>query len=170
MRSLSASTSSWGDSSWRPISWARREKPMAPPVAIMALDGMQSHRWAAPPTTSRSTSVTWAPRRAACVAAWLPAGPPPMITNRTATLPRLRGRPVDRGQQGGVGPHQQGPFLGHQRAVQVAALGHPTVGHVHGLGPQGGGLGHVLGRAAVQEGVEADQAVDQLLLAGVIAV
>ena len=38
---------------------------MAPPVAIMVLDGMQSQRWAAPPTTSRSISVTSAPRRAA---------------------------------------------------------------------------------------------------------
>ena len=63
----------------------RREKLIAPPVAIIAFDGMQSHRWAAPPTTSRSTSVTSAPRRAAYVAAVLPAGPPPMITNRVAT-------------------------------------------------------------------------------------
>ena len=58
---------------------------MAPPVAIMALDGMQSHRWAAPPTMSRSISVTSAPSRAAWVAAVLPAGPPPMITKRTGT-------------------------------------------------------------------------------------
>ena len=34
---------------------------MAPPVAIMALDGMQSHRLAAPPTMSRSMSVTSTP-------------------------------------------------------------------------------------------------------------
>ena len=34
---------------------------MAPPVAIIAFDGMQSHRWAAPPTMSRSISVTSAP-------------------------------------------------------------------------------------------------------------
>ena len=61
----------------------------APPVAIIAFDGMQSHRWAAPPTMSRSTSVTSAPSRAAWVAAWLPAGPPPMITNRFAMPPRL---------------------------------------------------------------------------------
>ena len=58
---------------------------MAPPVAIMALDGMQSHRLAAPPTTSRSIRVTSTPRRAALVAAWFPAGPPPMITNRMST-------------------------------------------------------------------------------------
>src|SRR3954454_16356524 len=50
---------------------------------------MQSHRWAAPPTTSRSTIVTSAPRRAACVAAVLPAGPPPRITNRMGIAPRL---------------------------------------------------------------------------------
>ncbi len=59
----------------------------APPVAIIAFDGMQSHRWAAPPTMSRSTNVTSAPRRAAWVAAWLPAGPPPMMTKRLA-MPR----------------------------------------------------------------------------------
>ena len=58
---------------------------MAPPVAIMALEGMQSHRLAAPPTMSRSISVTSTPSMAACVAAWLPAGPPPMITKRMAT-------------------------------------------------------------------------------------
>ena len=55
------------------------------PVATIALLGMQSHRCAAPPTTSRSMSVTSAPSDAATVAAVLPAGPPPMITKRTAT-------------------------------------------------------------------------------------
>jgi hypothetical protein len=55
---------------------------MAPPVAIMALEGMQSHRLAAPPTTSRSMRMTSTPLLAAWVAAWFPAGPPPMITNR----------------------------------------------------------------------------------------
>ena len=55
---------------------------MAPPVAIIVLDGMQSQRWAAPPTTSRSTIVTCAPSLAAYVAAVFPAGPPPMITKR----------------------------------------------------------------------------------------
>ena len=58
---------------------------MAPPVAIMVLEGMQSHRWAAPPTMSRSIIVTRAPCRAAWVAAVLPAGPPPMTTKRTVT-------------------------------------------------------------------------------------
>jgi methylmalonyl-CoA mutase len=53
-------------------------------VAIIAFDGMQSQRCAAPPMMSRSTSVTSAPNRAAWVAAWFPAGPPPMITNRFA--------------------------------------------------------------------------------------
>ena len=65
----------------------RRRKLIAPPVAIIVLDGMQSHRWAAPPTTSRSIIVTSAPSRAAYVAAVLPAGPPPMITKRVVTDP-----------------------------------------------------------------------------------
>ena len=52
---------------------------------------MQSQRCAAPPTMSRSTSVTSAPSDAATVAAVLPAGPPPRITNRTAIRSRLRG-------------------------------------------------------------------------------
>ena len=47
----------------------RRLKLIAPPVAIIVLVGMQSHRCAAPPTTSRSISVTLAPSRAAYVAA-----------------------------------------------------------------------------------------------------
>src|SRR5690242_20016541 len=55
---------------------------------------MQSHRCAAPPTMSRSISVTSAPSRAAYVAALLPAGPPPMITNRVTparlAAPRTR--------------------------------------------------------------------------------
>ena len=73
-----------------PVSPISDERPMAasaPPVAIIAFDGMQSQRCAAPPMTSRSTSVTSAPRRAACVAAALPAGPPPMIARRSATAP-----------------------------------------------------------------------------------
>ena len=58
----------------RPISGVRPTAARAPPVAIMAFDGMQSQRWAAPPITSCSTIVTSAPRRAAWVAAVLPAG------------------------------------------------------------------------------------------------
>ena len=54
-------------------------------MAIIALDGMQSRRWAAPPITSFSTIVTLAPSRAAWLAAVLPAGPPPMITTRLGT-------------------------------------------------------------------------------------
>ena len=46
-----------------------RLKLIAWPVAIIVLLGMQSHRWAAPPTTSRSITVTLAPSRAAYVAA-----------------------------------------------------------------------------------------------------
>ena len=67
--------------------------PIAPPVAIIALDGMQSQRWAAPPTMSRSTIVTSAPSRAAVVAAVLPAGPPPMMTKRRGMRTGYR-RPV----------------------------------------------------------------------------
>ncbi len=62
-------------------------RPSALPVATIALLGMQSQRCAAPPTMSRSIIVTSAPIDAATVAAVLPAGPPPMITNRTAMLP-----------------------------------------------------------------------------------
>ena len=84
MRPARASKSSSAVDLARPMPGRRLHVVMAPPVAIMAFDGMQSHRWAAPPTTSRSISVTSAPRRAALVAAWLPAGPPPMITKRWA--------------------------------------------------------------------------------------
>ena len=69
----------------RPISGERRTAASAPPVAIIALDGMQSRRWAAPPITSFSTIVTLAPSRAAWLAAVLPAGPPPTITTRLGT-------------------------------------------------------------------------------------
>jgi hypothetical protein len=69
----------------RPIARARSISASAPPVAIIALLGMQSHRCAAPPMMSRSIMVTSAPRLAATVAAVLPAGPPPMITKRTDT-------------------------------------------------------------------------------------
>src|SRR5690348_8473495 len=40
---------------------------------------------------SFSMRVTSAPKRAACVAAWLPPGPPPMITKRLAIRARLPG-------------------------------------------------------------------------------
>ena len=84
IRRRSESKSRLADTSVMPMPWAALICERAPPVAIIALDGMQSHRWAAPPTMSRSTSVTSAPSRAAWVAAWLPAGPPPMITKRLA--------------------------------------------------------------------------------------
>src|SRR5438309_902095 len=84
LRSRSASKSSDACIDDRPIPSARFVNAIAPPVAIIAFDGMQSHRWAAPPTMSRSITVTSAPSRAACVAAELPAGPPPMMTKRTA--------------------------------------------------------------------------------------
>ena len=78
----------------------RRVKLIAPPVAIIVFDGMQSHRWAAPPTMSRSIIVTSAPRRAAYVAAVLPAGPPPMITKRSGHAPRLPATAVSRRPSG----------------------------------------------------------------------
>ena len=74
-----------------PISGVRPTAASAPPVAIMAFDGMQSHRWAAPPITSCSTRLTLAPSRAAWVAAVLPAGPPPRITRRLGTGRGYRG-------------------------------------------------------------------------------
>ena len=56
MRLVSASTSTSASCCSRPIPSIRRVKLIAPPVAIIVFDGMQSHRWAAPPTTSRSTA------------------------------------------------------------------------------------------------------------------
>ncbi len=82
MRWRSPSRSSRASDTDRPMPELASTSPMAPAVAIMALDGMQSSRWAAPPTMSRSIIVTSAPSRAAVVAAVLPAGPPPMITKR----------------------------------------------------------------------------------------
>ena len=71
----------------RPIARARVSSESSPPVAIIAFDGMQSQRCAAPPMMSRSMSVTSAPSVAATVAAVLPPGPPPMITRRTGIGP-----------------------------------------------------------------------------------
>src|ERR687892_1321976 len=87
MRSRSRSRSSRASVPDSPMPPLRSTMPMASEVAIIALEGMQSRRWAAPPTMSRSMSVTSAPRRAAVVAAVLPAGPPPMITKRRGTSP-----------------------------------------------------------------------------------
>src|ERR687897_973930 len=77
-RSRSASRST-PPSACRPITWLRASSPSSPPVAIIALEGMQSHRCAAPAMTSRSTSVTSAPSVAATVAHVLPAGTPPEV-------------------------------------------------------------------------------------------
>ncbi len=65
MRARSTSKSRLADTSVMPMPGAPLIWDSAPPVAIMALEGMQSHRCAAPPTMSRSMSVTSAPRRAA---------------------------------------------------------------------------------------------------------
>ena len=60
----------------------RLPMPVQPLKALAAIvfDGMQSQRWAAPPTMSFSIRVTRPPFIAAVVAAWVPAGPPPMIS------------------------------------------------------------------------------------------
>ena len=84
MRARSASKSRWAVTSVSPICSLALMAPSADPVAIIAFEGMQSHRWAAPPRMSRSTTVTSAPSFAACDAAACPPGPPPMITNRRA--------------------------------------------------------------------------------------
>src|SRR3954471_2411662 len=112
MRSFTRSRSMWDSESVSPIPAMRLLNDMAPPVAIIAFDGMQSHRCAAPPTTSRSTMTTSAPNRAAWVAAVLPAGPPPTITKRMAIATRLVSRlPV--AVDGGVGqPHGVDPGRG----------------------------------------------------------
>ena len=65
MREIRPSTSTSGCVGSRPMPSMRREKLIAPPVAIIVFDGMQSHRCAAPPMTSRSIIVTLAPSRAA---------------------------------------------------------------------------------------------------------
>ena len=78
-RSRSASTSR-RPSAAIPIECERPSSSSSPPVAISAFDGMQSQRCAAPPTMSRSTSVTSAPSVAATLAHVLPAGPPPRMT------------------------------------------------------------------------------------------
>src|SRR5690348_14914203 len=82
----------------------------------MAFDGMQSHRCAAPPTTSRSTSVTSAPSVAATVAAVLPAGPPPMITSRRVMHPNLEARSCRRrhGATDSSGASRDGATAGHR--------------------------------------------------------
>src|SRR5262249_31559030 len=82
-----------------PLGWPPASSPLAfaclssvssLPVFTIALLGMQSHRCAAPPMMSRSIIVTSAPSDAATVAAVFPAGPPPMITKRTAMGTRVR--------------------------------------------------------------------------------
>ena len=85
MREMRPSTSTSGCVGSRPMPSMRREKLIAPPVAIIVFDGMQSHRCAAPPMTSRSITVTLAPSLAAYVAAVFPAGPPPTMTKRMVT-------------------------------------------------------------------------------------
>src|SRR6266566_864576 len=132
MRSRRA-TRSRRPSAARPITSARSNSDRNPPVAIIALDGTQSHRWAAPPTRSRSMRVTSAPSRAATVAAVFPPGPPPTMTNLTLMWERLtaregcfpravleEARDAGGGVLGGQDPGEQGP-------LQVEALGERPV-------------------------------------------
>src|SRR5436190_16485869 len=114
---------------------------IAPPVAIMVLDGMQSHRWAAPPTMSRSIRMTSAPSRAAWVAAVLPPGPPPMITTRTA-MSAIGLIDAELGPQHVAHLAERGP------AAQRLAHGIEQVG-----APPGGG-GH-LGQGSIDRGLVA---------------
>ncbi len=65
IRAASASVSTSAVAGSRPMPVERFRNAIAPPVAIIVFDGMQSHRWAAPPTMSRSIIVTSAPSRAA---------------------------------------------------------------------------------------------------------
>ena len=69
--------------SLKPTSLAIRIAAIRVELATIAFDGMQSQRWAAPPTIESSTRTTSAPRVAATVAAAFPAGPPPTTAIRT---------------------------------------------------------------------------------------
>src|SRR5680860_1096076 len=126
MRSVKAWMSTSGSACSRPMPRMRREKLMAPPVAIIVLDGMQSQRCAAPPMTSRSITVTLAPRRAAYVAARLPAGPPPMMRNRRVTPDRLRPVRV---------------VMGHSRGHAVCGAGEQHTAPHHLCDGDGGTVG-----------------------------
>ncbi len=86
-----------------PTSLAMRMAAIRVELATIAFEGMQSHRWAAPPTMASSTRVTSAPSVAATVAAALPAGPPPTTTMRTrlSLCIRLLGSPVGAAQCAG---------------------------------------------------------------------
>ena len=112
-------------------------------MAIIALDGTQSHKLAAPPTTSRSMSVTCAPSLAAVEAACTPAGPPPITTKRTVTCRTLPPTPVLpepevelRGRLGvrqhgrltsGAVPVGTGLELGREDLEPLLALAHPRL-------------------------------------------
>ena len=65
MRLVRCSTSTVVSTLARPSPPIARVRLIARPVAIIDFDGMQSQRWAAPPTTSRSIITTSAPNRAA---------------------------------------------------------------------------------------------------------
>ncbi len=92
---------------------------------------MQSQRCAAPPTMSRSISVTSAPRVAATVAQVLPAGPPPRIT-RLGIAANSRTRP-DRSSSRGrprnliaMSQLRHDPLSGHDVIVAAGRAARPT--------------------------------------------
>ena len=81
MRRLTAARSTVASSASRtPRVSPVRSPPMNAAVEISALLGTQSVRTQAPPSPSRSTTVTRAPARAATSAASYPPGPPPRTT------------------------------------------------------------------------------------------
>ena len=78
---------------------------MAPPVAIIVFDGMQSSKCAAPPTISRSIIVTWAPGRGVgccLVAGWTAADDDKTVSHGI----RLSGRKIARRTALRPGNHQ----------------------------------------------------------------
>src|SRR5437773_630697 len=97
----------------------------------MAFDGMQSQRCAAPPTMSRSINVTSAPSRAACVAALLPAGPPPMIAMLVtrSRLPALQYARTDGCASGSV--HFGGTVARDRRRAEDAQSALPRASVAH---------------------------------------
>ncbi len=90
-RSASGSTS---PSRWcSPMPEARLSRASMSPVAIIALDGTQSRRCAAPPMTSRSISVTSAPSARGMGGAGVACGPTPDDDQSTRHRVRIGVRP-----------------------------------------------------------------------------
>src|SRR6202012_2489376 len=111
-----------------------------------ALDGTQSVSTHAPPSPSRSASVTWAPSCAATSAASYPPGPPPMIATRMlrVCLTEQESREPD---LGAVAQHGFRGAQGGRPRWAGGAGGAPPPGrprtHVVPEGVEGGGRQHV---------------------------